>query len=326
MKFYANRLFLHAKVHAIKENLFCRDDYVKLINSGSIRSIFHEIISDTIEKDYIRVKEVIFRHHIENLFVLIDATDFYHGFYKLFLAVFELNNIKLIISKAFGRDVLIQQWYDIHPYDSVSNKILSAEISKQDIPGIFQNSYIDSDLFTLPLPEYESLVFMIEMNLLQEILRISKKTNENDQNILYKIIAIKLIAIKKIWDLRIQQPVNLHDNQRQDQFDFIQHFFSEFKTFKKIFLKTEPEIDTEIHQIRQSHNNQADITAIEFGLSRYLYMYLQTVFNKNFSSINSILCYTWLISFQIQNINTIIEGFRFSITHETIQKKIVCEE
>ena len=59
-------------------------------------------------KDYIKIKETIFRSQVQKILNFIEANDFYTNLFKAFLYFFELRNLKVLLSKIYGSKNVIE--------------------------------------------------------------------------------------------------------------------------------------------------------------------------------------------------------------------------
>ena len=88
----ADKIYLHAKIHALRDQLLKRNDYIKIINAQKPHLAFPALISETDTEDFSKVKEKIFRDQIKKLLIFIESSDRYKDLFKSFLRFFETGN------------------------------------------------------------------------------------------------------------------------------------------------------------------------------------------------------------------------------------------
>ena len=129
MNYYADRLYLHAKIHVLRSKLLRRNDYIEIINAKKANLAFPGLVSETDAKDFTRVREIVFRSQIDKVIHFVGASEYYTDLFRSFLRFFEIGNFKLLLAKSFGRKALIEQWNDISPYNEFDKELLEKVIS-----------------------------------------------------------------------------------------------------------------------------------------------------------------------------------------------------
>ena len=110
-----DRVYVHAKIQALHGYLLSKEDYREIARSGKIDAAFPGDLSGIKPADLIRIKEGVFRRQAGTFILLMGLNDYYRELFRSFLLLFELNNIKYLLQRTYGRTPLVPQWYDVSP-------------------------------------------------------------------------------------------------------------------------------------------------------------------------------------------------------------------
>ena len=139
MKHYADEVNLHARIYAMKSRLLSLEDYAAMARD---KDVLYETIPEA--HDYIEAKEMIFAQQVKDIIHLAEATERYAPLFVAFLRMFEANNAKLILAKAYSRQTQ-QQWYDIGPYATFRRGLLREDLTLSEIKALLAQAFPDED-------------------------------------------------------------------------------------------------------------------------------------------------------------------------------------
>ena len=172
---YADKNYLHAKIHALRNQLLRRNDYTKIINAQKPHLTFPTLISENDAEDHNKTKEIIFRNQIKKLLIFIESSDCYRTLFKAFLRFFETGNVKLLLAKAFGRTMLIEQWNDISPYNAFEKDLLQRDISQDEFKSLLGSTYLNNAIADDFPTRYEELESRIDFCAVRYFFDFSKE-------------------------------------------------------------------------------------------------------------------------------------------------------
>ena len=328
MYFYADIVYVHAKIHALYGDLFRKKEYVDLINSGNFNALSPHLKLTFQKSLYIDAKEILFKNQIEKLLILIDANKEYRDLFIAFLSIFERNNIKLLLSKAFGREFLIEQWNDIGPYKIVNKKLLNEDFTLDYFYKCIKNSYLGPILIEDEEPRYEIIESRLDFTIISRIFKYSQRLSKSKKNIFQDLMIRRLLITYITWQYRLQTsykwPKERIEEHLQELYTGVAGELNDFKLYNSIELEIEKIIS---HQFKGKQiSEDYGIDELEKHLELYFFRYLKKNFNRDFHQIYSVVSYLWLLTYQIQNLFSIVEGMRFGVGSEIILKKLIVED
>lgn len=257
---------------------------------------------------------------------LLDKND--KEIFNWFIEKYKIRCIKSVFRKLYSKTV-------VH-YNPESIKIWTESIFK-DIDGIQNVEDIAGFLHFINKTNYkkvfenfsnkedqikETNIFEIENDMdkiyLNKLIAITKDKNER----LEKMIINKIDLMNLLWLYRMKKYYNFSEDKIKDI--FIKQEKSNSKLEIKQFLSLEN--DTEI---LETFKKKAYIKKYETSLSfeqninRYLYKEYYKIFKSQMFDISNICAYINLIEMENADIVHIIEGIRYNLNKEEIQKKLV---
>ena len=318
-----DRLYIHAKVHALHGYLLDRKDYEKIVHAGNIHASFPGVISEKEASDIISTKEKIFRDQITPFIVLAGLNDRYRDFFRAFLMLFELGNIKQVVTKAYDRILPFSQWNDISPYHSVDVSVRKNDIPLHGLKTLFAGTvFAEAFNFEEP-PSYEELESRIDLIAIKNLLRLSEKIQQSNLSTFNDIMITRVLCLKHLWDARIQ--ANYGKAGDFHGFDLMDVFNGTGITIKDI----NPVEDDMRKRIRsatkepENRDRKPDVPALEQLLGHYFYAKIKKNFFSDFHSIGPVVSYAWLLYYQVRNLFTIIEGMHLGVSPEIIMQHVL---
>ena len=319
---YADKNYLHAKIHALRDKLLKRNDYIKIINAQKPHLAFPALISETDAEDYSKVKEKIFRNQIKKLLLFIESSDCYRVLFKAFLRFFETGNVKLLLAKAFRRTMVIEQWNDISPHNAFEHGLLQRDISLGEFKSLLGNTYLKNVVADDFPTRYEELESRIDFYAVRHLFDFSKEILFRQRRIFQEVMLRKIVLLKIVWSFRLKQNYGWDDDKISSHLASLYDLIDEFKGKDELVINIERQTNREINQ---SSGGIPEVSDIENDLERHFRFYIWRNFSRDFHSIYCVISYLWLLYYQIQYLFRIIEGFRFKVSPDIISKKITCE-
>jgi len=318
----ADKIYLHAKIHALRDQMLRRNDYIKIINAQKPHLAFPTLISETDAEDYSKVKEKIFRNQIKKLLLFIESSDCYRTLFKAFLRFFETGNVKLLLAKAFGRTMVIEQWNDISPYNAFDKDLLERDISLDEFKSLLGNTYLNNVIADDFPARYEELESRIDFYAVRYFFDFSREILFPQSRIFQEVMLRKIVLLRILWSFRLSQNYGWHDDKISSHLTSLYDFIDEFDDRAELIIKIERQMNKELNR---SSGGIPEVSYIENELERYFWSYIWKNFSRDFHSIYCVISYLWLLYYQIQNLFRIIEGLRFNVPPDIISKKIICE-
>ena len=319
---YADKNYLHAKIHALRSQLLRRNDYIEIINAQRPHLAFPTLISENNSEDLNKVKEIIFRHQIKKVLLFMESSDCYRALFEAFLRFFETGNVKLLLAKAFGRTVAIEQWNDISPYNAFEKGLLRRDISLDEVKTLLGNTYLNNVIADDFPTRYEELESRIDFCAAKYFFSFSKEILFNQRRIFQEVMLRKIVLLRIVWGFRLRENYGWDNDKISSHLASLYNLIDEFNGKNELIISIERQINRELNQ---SLGDTHEILDIENELERHFRSYIWKIFSRDFHSIYCVISYLWLLYYQIQNLFRIIEGFRFNVSPDIISKKIICE-
>jgi len=318
----ADKIYLHAKIHALRDQMLRRNDYIKIINAQKPHLAFPTLISEDDAEDHNKTKEIIFRNQINKLLLFIESSDCYRVLFKAFLRFFETGNVKLLLAKAFSRTMVIEQWNDISPYNSFEKDLLQRDISLDEFKSLLGNTYLNNVIADDFPTRYEELESRIDFYAVRYFFNFSKEILFPQNRIFQEVMLRKIVLLRIVWSFRLRQNYGWDDDKISSHLASLYDFIDEFDDRAELIIKIERQMNKELNR---SSGGIPEVSDIENELERYFWSYIWKNFSRDFHSIYCVISYLWLLYYQIQNLFRIIEGLRFNVPPDIISKKIICE-
>jgi hypothetical protein len=319
---YADKNYLHAKIHALRDQMLRRNDYTKIINAQRPHLAFPTLLSENDAEDLNKAKEVIFRNQIKKVLLFIESSDCYRPLFVAFLRFFETRNIKVLLAKAFGRTMVIGQWNDISPYNSFEKGLLQRDISLDEFKSLLGNTYL-KDVIADDFPtRYEELESRIDFYAVRYFLDFSKEVSFRQGSILREVMLRRIVLLRIVWGLRLRQSYGWDDNTVSSHLASLYDLIDAFNGKAELRVSIERQMNK---KLEQSSGGIPEVSDIENELERYFWSYIWRIFSRDFHSIYCVISFLWLLYYQIQNLFGIIEGFRFNVPPDIVSRKIICE-
>jgi len=315
MKYYADDVYLHARIYAMRSRLLTLKDYASIARN---RQGFCEEVCDL--TDSIEVKEAVFKEQIRDIITLAEVTEVYTGLFIAFLRLFEAMNVKHLLSMAMSRPSL-EQWYDIGPYAVFDRSLANEKLTVDDIRDLLEHTYLKEVIEYRS--NYERMEIQIDLCTLRNLYDSASSFHTEARRVFLDLVYMRLAVIGMIRIWRLKEGYQWSDERIQEHLKMIHGLFglSPGPHLKKIGRIQ----NRRIEEMRKTSSRTPDAADIEYFLEQYYYNWILKAFHRDFHSIYCVVSYLWLLDCQIRNLFRIIDALRFGLSPEAILERIVCE-
>ena len=324
---------INAKLKAMHSKILNKEEYEELIKQGHLKDVIYFLKN----KFYIleNINENMHREQIEkelnNLFIVdvIKLNKYLNksekNLYMSFISKYELNCVKNVFRNVTtNKDVVnnlknIDNWtHEIFKnIDGINNineeKEFLEIIKKEDYYSIFEE--YESIIENAPLEDIE---VKLDKYYFKKIYLLSKKVNKDLQEIIGKEIDL----LNVIWIYRAKNFFGYNLDQIKNIIIPINYKINKEKMNSLINSSS-------FEDVKQILNNTIyknvfkDEKNIEYDKNTFLNSVYLKKFQTELFNITTIFCYMNLVDFEIKNIINIIEGIRYGININEIQKRII---
>ena len=316
MRNYADQANLHARIYAMKGRLLSLQDYAVMAREQRTFAPKSSSVQDLID-----AKENLFREQIAPVNALVEAYDKYTPVFLAYLRQFETHNAKVLLAKAAGKDIL-EQWYDISPFASLDRSLLTKNLSTDDVTSLLTNTYLGNDF--KPASSYRRMQMNLDISSARNIYNasslISDQARKEFQEMILRRIAVQMVI--RSYRLRVyyhwsEKDTRLYLEKINNRLNI--HAESQIHSIDE-------DLNQHIETLRKSSGQEPSVIDIEQHLEQIYYLWLSSIFYRDFHSIYCVIAYLWLLLIQIKNLFRIIDGRRFGFSADAILSKIICKE
>jgi len=316
MRHYADQDNLHARIYGMKGRLLSLRDYTAMVRDQQTFAITSSSVQDLIE-----AKENLFREQIAPVIALVEAYDKYAPIFLAYLRQFETHNAKILLTKAAGRENL-EQWYDITPFASLDKRLLNDNLSLSDVTSILTNTYFGNHF--KPSSSYLRMQINLDISSARTIYNSSSLISDQAKKEFEEIILKRIAVLMVIWSYRLRVYYHWSEKDTRLCLEKISNRLN-INTESQI-RSIEEDVNQHVEKLRKSGGQEPSVVDIEQHLEQIYYLWLSSIFHRDFHSIYCVIAYLWLLLFQIKNLFRIIDGRRFGFSTDAILSKIICKE
>lgn len=312
MKYYADYVNLHARIHAMKSRLIPPEGYAPFLRD---REASYEKGSGP--GGMIEAREALFRDQIAPVVRLAEATRRYAPLFVAFLRLYEAENVKLILARAFGRESL-GQWYDIGPYATLDRALLDRDLSPDETREIMTAAGL-AEIFEGEAI-YESLETRVDILVARNLLDASAPFTREGRQVFRDFLLRRLavLTVARQWRLRVTY--GWGDERIWAYRDEIGGLFGETD-----WPQIREVVGLLARRIEETGGRTPAPAEVEAYLERYYCRWVSSMFHRDFHSVHCVAAYLLLLDCQIRNLLRIIEGIRFGLPHEAILEMIISD-
>ena len=314
MRNYADKVNLHARIHALRGRLLTPADYASLIRAQQANSLPPSPASDLTG-----AKEALFREQIAPVVGLALAYGRYAPLFLAYLRQFEVHNLSILLMKAAGRQGE-QLWYDISPFAILQKDLLKRQLSLTDIRSLVAGSYLNDDFKDVSgYRRMEIDADICAAGSLYHFARFLSGENKSDfQNMMQRRIAVLTV----LWSYRLRWHYHFSEEKIER---YMRRFHDLFDGGAKSHFRLIEDVQNRyLEQLRKEGGGKPSAADIERHLEKNFFTWVSSMFHRDFHSICCVLAYLWLLHYQIRNLFRIIDGRRFGFSAEAILGKLIC--
>ena len=315
MKHYADEVNLHARIYAMKSRLLSLEDYAALIRDKE--AIFAGVPQ---AHDYIEAKEMVFVQQIHGIVSIAEAAKVYAPLFIAFLRQFEAANAKLILARAYHRQIH-EQWYDIGPYATLSRGLLQDTQTSEEIQALLARAFLDDELARTS--GYERLEMCIDMYALRSLHESSNLLTPEAKKVFEEFMLKRIAVITLVWHYRLKEYYHKDDDVIERYLAGL-HLIVGDRAWPQVKI-VEEALSVRLAQLSRPAGMTRTSMDAEYYLEQYYYRWVSSMFYQDFHTIYCVLAYLWLLYYQVKNLFRIIEGVRFSLSEGEILEGIISE-
>jgi hypothetical protein len=301
MRDYADHAYLHTRICALRSRLFTLPEYTAMMSDptafgGTDFSGFSPTA----------IKEELFKTQIAGILELVAVSPQYTPYFLAFLHQYELQNLKLLLVKVFGR-ASQEQWYDIGPYAVLERQLLEKPL---DLPGLraqTAGTYLEQ-VFTQGAG-LERLLIGCDILAGRDLFAAIQTLPPDIRDDCLDMALHRLALMRAIWRAR------LSDNHGWSAEKIEAYFASldDFGDVKPQLRIVEEILSGHVEAARKTGASQPSGADIEYHLERYFYRRAAALFHRDFHSGHVVAAYLWLLYIQIRNLFKIIDARSFAV-------------
>ena len=285
-------------------------------------------LTETPDPDSCRyIKEKVFRKQTEIIHSLLSCSRVYHRLFRAYLLLFELPNIKLIFSKAYGKNIVIREWYDISPWNILSSSFLDMEKSSETLISLLMDAFPEFPEIDGPPDEYSDMETIIDTVVLQHFLNAAFSRRRETAIDYYCLPAAMIAATGIIWGHRLRLGYDRDAESMMFSPGAMECPFAKKKWMSDMLNSFEQYIRKSLNSLTYPTEGQTYGPAIaEKKVHELIWDRAARLFHRDFHSVLTVMAFLFLHYYQISNLMKIIEGLRFKMPPVRLHAMIICGE
>jgi hypothetical protein len=317
-----DRYFFHARINATHCRLLTMDDYGKIIRAGRFDHLYPAAGSIGNEKEAMRARETVLRHHIAPLSRLMDISGFYAPLFSAFILLIELPNILALLRRAFGMDSSLLYWRDVSPHGILGNSLRDSSVSIDGLRAVLKDSPMAPALEYGDNPGFEELERRMEIHSLINLMGFSDTLGAGDRRIFNELIALKTASMKIMLGLRLR---GYHPGKKPISLSALTEALPASGPTAEDMHEAEKALEAKIaRSFNLSMDDPVvnDLPELERFLERLFVMRAERIFFRDFHSAGAVISYAWLMHYQLRNLLAIIDGLHLRVPPDIMMKRI----
>lgn len=315
MRNYADEPNLHARIYAMRSRLFARRDYALMIREqesmpGNVAGI----------RDLRLAKETLFSLQIAPVITVARAYEKYTPFFIGQLRQYETANARLLLARAAGHAV-VEQWYNIGPFARLNKGLLEKRMSMEDVKSLLAEIYSDDCFKTLS--SYRQLVIQLDVCTARHLYHSADLLAGSDAGEFRDMMLKRIAVMTLLWSNRLRAYYRFKDERIRTFMSEIHELYGG-KAWYRVGLEEEA-LERHLDQLRKDTGGEPSVYEIEHYLEGRFYAWIASMFHRDFHAIYCVVCYLWLLFFQIRNLFKILDGRRFGLSADAVLNQLVCE-
>ena len=315
MRNYVDKVNLHARIHALRGRLLAPGDYASLIRAQQVNSFKLAAASDPTS-----TKESIFREQIAPVVGLAEAYDQYAPLFLAYLRQFEVLNAKVLLAKAAGLQSE-ELWYDITPFAILGKDLLTQKLSLAETRLLIAGTYLENDF--KDISSFRHLEINADICAAGNFYRFAQLLSGEAKSDFRNMMQRRIAVLTVIWSYRLRR--HYHFGEEKIRF-YMRRFHDLFDGYAQSHFRIIEEAQNRhLEQLHKEGGKETSITDIERHLEKNFFVWVSSMFHRDFHSIYCVLGYLWLLHYQIRNLFRIVDGWRFGFSADAILGKLICD-
>ncbi|MBN1533024.1 MAG: V-type ATPase subunit [Spirochaetes bacterium] len=322
MNQYATKTYLRAKIQAMRPSLIARGGYDELIRAGAPAAAFPDLFTAREIPGIDQTRSRLFRRQITPVLRFMEISLHYRPLFGAFLALFELDNIKSLASRAYRRGRIPAPWYDVSPWNTVAPVAEEREMAPDDLCDMLAPSPYGRAVEGGAPPSYEVLEYRLDFTVVENLIRYAQELPRQEGGVVLETIAWRGLSLRLLWGLRMTA---FYGARREDDVPGVEDLTA-LPLPRKAGL---PGIEKAIRRAVRARFPCLDrpgideLAALELFLDRLFLLRVAGIFTRDLHGIHPVLSFAWQLYYQIRNLLRIVEGFHYRLPPETIVQRIV---
>lgn len=315
MRNYADEVNIHARIYAMRSRLLSLRDYTLMLRDQETSS--GKITGET---DTTEAAETIFKEQIAPVINIAGACDRYKMIFLAYLRLYEVQNVKLLLAKASGRQS-VEQWYDIGPFAILDKDVLEKNLSIDELQSLLTGTYLEDDFRVLS--RYRRMAILLDIVAFRNLYDVSASLSRQARTDFQEIILKRIAVLSVIWSHRLRVSYRLGEEK-------IRRYLTQI--YDRLGIDAWPQVKAveedlsrHLEPLRKGGGQEPSVADIERHLEQSFYIWIASAFHRDFHSIFCVVSYLWLLHYQIRNLLGIVEGRRFGFSTDAILSKLICE-
>ena len=317
MKHYADREYLHTRIHAMKGRLMRLRDYASFAREWETARNDDGRVN---ENEVVHNKERLFEEQIQGVMILAEASDYHSPLFFAFLRYFEIQNCGTLMAASFGRDTP-GQWYPIGRYALVERSLLEAPPSLPFLRKLLKGTYLEE--ICGEAGSYERLQIRMEECALTQVLAAAETLDHRDRRLVMEMTAMRVALETTLRRRRLERYYEWDTDKIEKAMAFMNRIpapdLARYVTVMEELFQREGEA------IKKDRGMEPALDDIEYRLEQYYHQWISHFFYRDFHSICSVVAYLWLVLRQVRNLFGVVDGRRFGLSQEAILGRLVSE-
>lgn len=311
MKDYADRAYVHGRIHALMDGFPGRARYAEMYNAPNAPAAFLAIPGPSDETDISRIKEHLFRENIYPVIELIEASAYYRPFLVSAIRLAEWHNLLLLAGRLDG----IQsgdEWLDISPYDILPGNLNKTDITRDEILSAVQGTYLDGIFNEAQGTALDGTPDRFIRVFLDSCAGSARCLALYDRKIVNYLLAVVMTLVRMSGQSRYHEYYGTghgeaDENSATGSRDIIDIPAGEAEAAVKRSLK---------------QKGKAEVLPYQ----KFLLAESMRIYRREWDSSGTVTAYLVQKFMLIRNLFVIAEGFRFGLQGNEMAVMIVCEE
>jgi vacuolar-type H+-ATPase subunit C/Vma6 len=200
--------------------------------------------------------------------------------------------------------------------------LLDKNLSQGEVKSLFTNTYLGNDF--KPAPSYLRMQINLDITAARNIYNSSSLISDQARKEFQEIILKRIAVLTVIWSYRLRVYYHRSEKNIRLNLEKLNNLLN--INAESQIRSVEEDLNQHIEKLRKGSGQEPSVVDIEQHLEQSYYLWLSSIFHRDFHSIYCVIAYLWLLLYQIKNLFRIIDGRCFGFSADAILSKIICKE